>query len=305
MSDSGGLRDLPIDLAELKAISARSDARGLARLALHLGCIAALAALVLALRGHGAIWPAMAVLGLFEVALFTPLHETTHRTPFRALWLNRAVGWLAGFVLILPPEGFRLFHMAHHRHTQNPARDPELRGAKPLTRLRYLWLLTGLPYWASQIAGLIAAARGRADAPWIAAAARPAVVAEARAYLALYLLLAAGALAARSPLPLLLWVIPVLLGQPVLRAVLMAEHKGCPENADRLANTRTTLAGRGFGLLFWNAQFHIEHHVAPGVPFHALPRLHAMLRPYLKSVAASYPAAHRAIRAALTPPGEG
>lgn len=300
MSSRTGLRDLPIDLATLKAISARSDRRGLAQLALHGAALLACGLLVLAARGSWWVWPAMALLGLCEIALFTPLHETTHRTPFRALWLNRAVGWVAGFVLMLPPEGFRLFHMAHHRHTQDPARDPELIGAKPLTEARYLWLLTGIPYWIAQVSGLIATARGQAGAPWIPAASRPAVVREARVYLSLYLLLALLGLVFRSALPLLLWVIPVLLAQPVLRAVLMAEHKGCPESGDRMENTRTTLAGRAFGLLFWNAHFHIEHHFAPGVPFHALPRLHAMLQPHLKSVAPSYAAAHRAIRGGLS-----
>lgn len=299
MSNTSSLRDLPIDLAELKALSSRSDRRGLLQLALHLGALLLAVALVLALRESWAVWPAMALLGLFEIALFTPLHESTHRTPFRSLWLNRAVGWLAGFVLILPPEGFRLFHMAHHRHTQDPARDPELIGAKPLTRGRYLWLLTGIPYWLGQVSGLIATARGRAAAPWLPPASRPAVIREARCYLAAYLLVALLGLAFRSAIPLLLWVIPVLIAQPVLRAVLMAEHKGCPETHDRMANTRTTLAGRAFGLLFWNAHLHIEHHFAPGVPFHALPKLHGMLRPHLKSVAASYPAAHRRIRGAI------
>ncbi|GAB0119354.1 fatty acid desaturase [Acidisoma sp. 7E03] len=294
-----GLRDLPIDLAALKTLSVRSDARGVAQLACHGAAILGAGALVLLLRGSWAVWPAMALLGLFEIALFTPLHETTHRTPFRSLWLNRTVGWVAGFVLILPPEGFRLFHMAHHRHTQDPAQDPELIGAPPLTRGRYLWLLTGIPYWISQISGLFRTAGGRADLPWIPPSSRPTVVWEARLYLALYLLLAALGLVFRSTLPLLLWVIPVLLVQPVLRAVLMAEHKGCPENGDRMANTRTTLTGRFFGLIFWNAHLHIEHHFAPGVPFHALPRLHAMLQPHLKTVAPGYRAAHRAIRGSI------
>lgn len=289
----------PIDHKMVKTLSDRSDRRGLAQLALHLAAILLAGALVLTLRETAAVWLAMAVLGVLEVALFAPLHETTHRTPFRSLWLNRLVGWGAGFVLILPPEGFRLFHMAHHRHTQDPGHDPELMGAQPLTRRRYLWLLTGIPYWISQISGLVRTAMGRADQPWIPPASRHRVVREARLYLTLYLLVAVTALAFRSALPALLWAIPVLLGQPVLRAVLMAEHRACPENDDRMANTRTTLAGRGFALLFWNANLHIEHHFAPGVPFHALPRLHDLLRPQMVSLSESYRAAHQDIRAAI------
>jgi fatty acid desaturase len=297
MSVAGStLRRALVEPRDLKALSARSDRRGLLHLGGHLAAIGGGMALVLVARGSWTIWPAMALLGLLEVALFTPLHESTHRTPFRSLWLNRAVGWVAGFVLILPPEGFRLFHMAHHRHTQDLDQDPELIGAKPLSRGRYLWLLTGLPHWVIELRALLLTAAGRANQPWIPAASRAGVVAEARAYVAAYVGLLILALATRSALPLLLWVIPVVLAQPVLRAVLMAEHNGCPQNDDRMANTRTTLAGRAFALLFWNANLHIEHHYAPGVPFHALPRLHALLRPHLKTVDRSYTAAHRSIR---------
>jgi fatty acid desaturase len=29
--------------------------------------------------------------------------------------------------------------------------------------------------------------------------------------------------------------------------------------------------------LYWNMNFHIEHHLHPGVPFHALPRLQRLI----------------------------
>ncbi len=290
---------LPVPPQLLKALSTRSDSRGLVQLGGHLAAIAAAAGLVLAARGTAWLWPAMALLGLFEVALFAPLHETTHRTPFRSLALNRAVGWVAGLVLVLPPEWFRLFHLAHHRHTGDPARDPELAGAKPLTRARYLLILTGLPYWRANLRVLLGNARGRAEAPWIPPGSRRALAREAQAFLAFYALLAGVVAVGGSSLPLLLWAGPVLLGQPVLRAVLLAEHAGCPLVPDRFANTRTTLAGRLLGRLFWNANLHAEHHLAPGVPFHALPRLHALVRPRLEAVSPGYPAAHRAIVAAL------
>jgi fatty acid desaturase len=286
---------LPVAPEVVKQLSTRSDVRGLLHLGGHLAAIAAAMALVLASRGTLWLGPAMMLLGLLEVALFAPLHETTHRTPFRSLWLNKAVGWLAGFVLVLPPEWFRLFHLAHHRHTQDPERDPELIDARPLTRGRYLLILTGLPYWQAQLQVLGRGTLSRVEEPWIPLPARPAVVREARAYLLVYAALLTTAAMFRSPLPLLLWLIPVLLAQPVLRAVLLAEHKGLPLVADRLANTRTTLTGRLFGFLFWNANYHAEHHLAPGVPFHALPRLHELVRGRLAALEPSYSAAHRTI----------
>jgi fatty acid desaturase len=31
-------------------------------------------------------------------------------------------------------------------------------------------------------------------------------------------------------------------------------------------------------VLYWNMNFHIEHHMFPQVPFHALPRLHRAIK---------------------------
>ncbi len=292
-----------VDPADLRALSRRSDRIGLSWLAAHAALIAACAMVVVGLRDAGRVWwslPAMALLGVALVALFTPLHETTHRTPFRSLWLNRAVGWLAGFVLVLPPEGFRLFHLAHHRHTQDPARDPELIG-EPVTAATprgYLWRLTGLPYWRSQIALVVRVAGGRVVEPWVPSASRRHLVIEARLFLVGYLGIAVAALATRSAWPMWLHVVPVLLGQPALRVVLMAEHGGLPRVADRLVNARTTHAGRLVKALFWNANYHAEHHLAPGVPFHALPRLHARIAERLGARAHGYAVAHGQIRAA-------
>ena len=85
--------------------------------------------------------------------------------------------------------------------------------------------------------------------------------------------LLAASLASESTVVLRLWLLPVLLGQPVLRMWLLAEHWGCPFTADLWVATRTTLTTRLFRLLAWNMPFHAEHHVHPSVPFHALPEL--------------------------------
>jgi fatty acid desaturase len=46
-----------------------------------------------------------------------------------------------------------------------------------------------------------------------------------------------------------------------------------------------------FRFLYWNMNYHVEHHMFPMVPYHALPRLHAevardMPRPYASLLAA-------------------
>src|ERR1700761_6876609 len=73
---AASLRRPLVEPRDLKALSARSDSTGLRHLAGHLTAIGCAMALVLAARHSWAVWPAMAGLGVLEVALFTPLHES-------------------------------------------------------------------------------------------------------------------------------------------------------------------------------------------------------------------------------------
>lgn len=273
MDHKGFLATLSPDVRE--ALTRRRDGPGLVRLAVHLGSIHVLGTLILAgVPG----WPVLLLpQGVLLIFLFTLLHETVHDTPFRTRWLNRATGLLAGFLLFLPPLWFRYFHLAHHRHTQIPGKDPELDSAKPETR-RAWWLhVSGLPVWQSQFQTLLRNAAGACHAPYLPKARRPAVTLEARRMLAVFALLLALSLAAGSAALFWAWLLPLALGQPVLRLYLLAEHGRCPLVADMLQNTRTTLTNRVVRWLAWNMPYHAEHHSLPTVPFHQLPRLHRLM----------------------------
>jgi fatty acid desaturase len=49
------------------------------------------------------------------------------------------------------------------------------------------------------------------------------------------------------------------------------------EGPDPLTNTRTTKPNPLVQFLYWNMPYHLEHHLAPSVPFHALARMHEQL----------------------------
>lgn len=267
-------------------LTAKSDSAGLWHLAGHLAAIAICGGLIAA---HVPGWPLLLPLqGVLIIFLFTLEHEATHKTPFASEWLNEAVGHLCGFVLLLPFQWFRYFHLAHHRWTNIAGKDPELAGAKPATRAAWAWHVSGLPYWIAEARLLLDLARGRAGADYLPGPALPRIIVEARWMLAGYALVGVSLL--WSPLLLWVWLVPVLLGQPALRLYLLAEHGDCPQVANMFENTRTTFTTAAVRFLAWNMPYHVEHHVYPAVPFHQLPQLHQLMRDELRVTADGYAA---------------
>ena len=271
---------------ERQRLTLRSDRPGLVRLAMHWGAILGVGWLIVE---RVPAWPLlMVVQGVLIVFLFTLMHETVHRTAFATRWMNDVVAAACGALIALPPAWFRHFHFAHHRHTQDPERDPELSRPKPETWGQYLWHISGLPVWWSHARTLARNALGRCEDAFVPAYARREVRTEARVMIAGYALAIAVSVAAGSADLVFAWIVPALLGQPFLRLYLLAEHGRCPFVANMFENSRTTFTNRLVRLLAWNMPFHAEHHAYPAVPFHRLPELHRLAKPHLLEVENSY-----------------
>ncbi len=265
------------------ALTERSDAVGLRHLSAHGGGIA-LCGLWIAM-GWPLWWLLLPVQGVLIVFLFTLEHEATHKTPFASAALNEWVGRIAGFLLVLPFTWFRYFHLAHHRWTNIPGRDPELAGDKPDTVRDWVWHVSGIHYWMAQGRLIWDVLRGGGDADYLPAGAMARIRHEVGWMVAGY-----AAILILWPGVVWVWVIPVLLCQPVLRLYLLAEHGDCPQVANMFENTRTVLTDRVVRFLAWNMPYHTEHHVYPAVPFHRLPALHRLMQDELRVTAAGYAA---------------
>ena len=288
--------------AVLRTLTERSNTKGLGHLAIHLAVIAAAGALYTAPFGTAWMLLAAWVYGTCLVFLFAPLHETIHGTAFRSRGLNRAVSTACGWLLVLPPRYFRAFHFEHHRHTQDPERDPELTDPPPDGWREYLWRVTGLPYWMNQFRVMVLHAAGRTTEPWIASSERGRIVLEARLFLASYAVIGAVSAVTGSALAVWCWIVPALLGQPMLRLYLMAEHTCCPTSPDMLENSRTVHTNALVRFLAWNMPFHAEHHAYAAVPFYALPRLHAELAPRILNQSPGYGRVHRELARSFAQP---
>ncbi len=283
------LDSLNLDKAQWHGLLARSNRRAALQFGVQAGLILGFGTLIFA---QVPFWQLLLLpQGLLLIFLFAPLHECIHRTAFRNRWCNVAVAHLCGWLLLLPPTWFRHFHLNHHRFTNDPARDPELATAKPASRRAYLIHLTGLPIWWSQIRQLLRNALGQNDDNFIPRKAHRRVTVEAVWFIALYFM---AYRFVGEPL-LWAWVVPVAIGQPFLRAFLLAEHWGCPDVRNMLANSRTTFTTAPTRLLCWNMSYHAEHHAQPAVPFHRLPQFHEHTKDRLRVTQNGYGNLHRRI----------
>jgi fatty acid desaturase len=232
----------------------------------------------------------MFVLGLVQVALFAPAHETMHQTAFASRRTNAIVGWLASCPSLLNWHFYTAYHLAHHRNTQIAGLDPELAAGPPASVGGYVLRVLGVPFWRLRLRVAIDCWRGDLSAyPYIPAAAAPKIMRSGRAMIGLMVAGAAvSALLFGWATPFLFWVGPQLLGQPPLRAYLLAEHTGCTEDRNGLTNTRTTLTSAPVRLLMWDMPYHAEHHLFPSIPFHRLAEAHRLIRTKLGHVQPGY-----------------
>ena len=274
---------------ELKALNTRNNWRGLTQLAGHLT--------VMGTSGFfwatGDNWlikiPALIIYGFSLATMFAVVHECCHRTAFAYNRLNDLVAWFAGVLSGYNSSFFRRYHKWHHRYTQIIGKDPELEDPKPTNLKEYLLEISGLRWWFGKLQTHYRVARGKLEnCPYIAENARDEVVRSTRLQILVYFSAIALSLLVVQPWFITYWLLPLAVGQPILRAILLAEHTGCSNDNNSFTNTRTTLTWFPIKFMMWNMPFHAEHHLYPSIPFHALPQAHQQLKNHFTKIDRGY-----------------
>lgn len=295
-----------VDKAVMSELMRKSDARGLMQAGGQLLMFFATGTLAfLAFKQiHVATWHW--ALPLFLVALFVhgtfahflggiAGHELCHKTPFATQWLNTFFLKVFAFISWFDPIGYRASHVRHHQVTVHTDHDGEVMLPLGLD-WKGVWFWVTLPtidpwsffklmrFWISAARGDLTK-DGFFRAQWLQRVV-PETNVEARrdlrrwarfvvfGHLALAILFVATGN----------WILIViftfgchycgwlefLCGAP--------QHVGLSPNAsDFRLNTRTFTAGFLPSFLYWNMQYHCEHHMFPAVPFYNLPRLRAAI----------------------------
>jgi fatty acid desaturase len=289
-SDRNAKSSQILSVEDLSVLNLRSNFKGWLQLSGHLAVMLVSGYLWATNRDRWFIaLPAVIVYGFSLAAMFAPLHECCHRTAFASNRLNDSVAWLAGVLSFYNSTFYRRYHKWHHRYTQLVGHDPELGDPKPQNWRQYILEVSGLPWWLGKVQGHVRIALGKLDnCPYIAESARSEVVRSTRLQLLVYAVAIAISVATKQPWFLIYWLIPLAIGQPILRMILLAEHTGCSNDGNPLTNTRTTLTLAPIRFLMWNMPFHAEHHLYASIPFHALSTAHEKLKPHLQQIEAGY-----------------
>lgn len=230
-------------------------------------------------------------------------HECGHGTAFRNSSLNTFVYYIASFMLWREPTVWRWSHYRHHTDTIIVGSDYEIAFPRPSK----IWLL---PVTFSHILNgpklLIRIGKhslGKIDsevAEYVPRSEFRKVIWEARAFLAINLFCVAASLIILSPFPILLIGLPTIYGAWLFVFFGLTQHAGLQENVlDHRKNTRTVLMNPVFRFLYWNMNYHLEHHLFPEVPYHSLPRLHRELAAYLPDPSPSCWHAYKEIISAI------
>jgi fatty acid desaturase len=236
---------------------------------------------------------------LYGSATDSRWHETGHGTAFRTSWLNDVLYQVASFMNMKEPTFWRWSHARHHTDTIIVGRDREIAAMRPPDVAKLVINVIGLrDAWDTSIS-VARHAAGRLteeERTFIPEGESFRVHREARAWVAIYAVVVALAIVLHSFLPLMYVGLPSLYGRWLATLFGISQHAGLAENVlDHRLNARTIRMNPVFRFLYWNMNYHVEHHMFPMVPYHALPRLHAEVAADMPTPYPSLLAAYREI----------
>ena len=228
------------------------------------------------------VLPYMAYAVLYATASDSRWHEAGHGTAFASNWMNNALYEIASFMVMRESVLWRWSHTRHHSDTIIVGRDPEIQIPRPPSIPTQLASLLCIGSYRAYFTSVVGHALGRVTAherTFIPEEAFATIHRNARIILALYGATIAAAGVLESWLPVWLIIMPHFFGTWVMIVHNTPQHAGLAENVlDHRLNCRTVYMNSISRFIYWNMNYHVEHHMFPLVPFHALSKLHKLIK---------------------------
>ena len=288
----------------MKELMRRSDYPAIRDTAIWLGLMVMFAGLGIAFWGSWWAVPFFLAYGvLYGSTSDSRWHETGHGTAFKSRWLDEGLYQLASFMIMRDPTVWRWSHTRHHTDTLILGRDPEIAAMRPARLARLLANFFGLVDVPVAFGLMLRHAAGRLtaeEADFVPEPERHKVYRTARIDLAIYAVTIVSAVAFSSWLPVVLIGGPRIYGAFMLNVYALTQHAGMGENVlDHRLNTRTVKMCVVNRFLYWNMNYHVEHHMFPMVPYYLLPELHEEVKHDCAPVYPSLWAAYKEIIPAI------
>lgn len=229
-----------------------------------------------------AVLPYLAYAVLFATASDSRWHEASHGTAFKTDWMNNLLYEIASFMVMRESVVWRWSHTRHHSDTIIVGRDPEIQVSRPPDLLAHAASFLALGVYHGYFPKLLLHAQGKMtpdERTFIPDTEFPKIYRNARIILCVYFATIALAFILRSWLPIFLIILPHVFGTWLMIIHNTTQHAGLAENVlDHRLNCRTVYMNPISRFIYWNMNYHVEHHMFPLVPYHALPRLHELVK---------------------------
>jgi Na+-transporting NADH:ubiquinone oxidoreductase subunit F len=209
-------------------------------------------------------------------------HEAGHGTAFKTDWMNNALYELASFMVLRESVIWRWSHARHHSDTIIVGRDPEIVAPRPPNIIALTLNFMGMKAIPGYFQHIMVHSLGKLtdeEKTFVPKSEYAGVVARARIYVLVYASVIALAIYNRSLLPLMFIGLPTFYGSWLMPIYGYTQHAGLAENVlDHRLNCRTVYVNFIHRFLYWNMNYHTEHHMFPLVPYHNLPQLHELVK---------------------------
>lgn len=209
-------------------------------------------------------------------------HECSHGTAFKTDWMNNLVYEVASFMVMRESVIWRWSHTRHHSDTIIVGRDPEIQIPRPpdlkglaLSLINYGGYMTYYPNLIRHACGHMS----DAERTYVPDTEFGKIFRNARICVAIYLLVIVSAITLQTWIPIFLFMLPQFFGTWLMIVHNTTQHAGLAENVlDHRLNCRTVYMNPISRFIYWNMNYHVEHHMFPLVPYHRLPELHKAVK---------------------------
>jgi Na+-transporting NADH:ubiquinone oxidoreductase subunit F len=273
----------PVPKEKMRALLERRDGPAVRDTIIWFALLIGSGALGIALWGTlWAIFPFLIYGIIYGSSSDSRWHEAGHGTAFKTDWMNNALYEIASFMVMRESIPWRWSHARHHSDTIIVGRDAEIALQRPVHAGKFAGKFFAWPAAYYYFKGVFRHVVGRMapeEKSYIPETEFGKVFTRARIYLGIYIAVIALAIGTGSIIPLLLVGLPNFYGSWLMVVYGLTQHAGLLENVlDHRLNTRTVYMNFINRYLYWNMGYHIEHHMFPMVPYHNLPKLHALVR---------------------------